>query len=53
MTQDAAAQAAMTQEATERMWFRRIVTALMVCAITYGAVPVIKQSLFPAEKSRR
>jgi hypothetical protein len=43
----------MTQEQVERQWFRRIVTVLLLGLLTFGAVPIVQNTLFPAEKSRR
>lgn len=42
----------MTLEQTERMWFRRAVAVLMVVGISFGAVPVLKNALFPVAKVR-
>jgi hypothetical protein len=41
------------QEAVERLWFRRVVTVLMVGMISVGAVPIIKNTLFPVQKTNR
>ena len=41
------------QEAIERMWFRRVVIVLMVGMISVGAVPVVKNALFPVQKTNR
>ncbi|MEI8152354.1 MAG: hypothetical protein WCG92_12230 [Hyphomicrobiales bacterium] len=43
----------MTQEEVERNWFRKIVSVLLVGALCIGAVPILKNTFFPAEKSRR
>ncbi len=42
----------MQREALERLWFVRGVTVLMVLAISVGAVPVMKNFMFPVEKIR-
>jgi len=43
----------MEQEQVERLWFRRIVSAIMLTAIAVGAVPVIKNMMFPVQKTNR
>lgn len=40
------------QEQVERTWFRRVVSVLMVVGISIGAVPIIKNTLFPVAKVR-
>ena len=45
--------AAETQEQVERRWFRRVATALMVGMILVGAVPLIKTTLFPVQRTNR
>lgn len=40
------------KDAVERMWFRRIVTLLMVGMISVGAIPVIKNTLYPVQRNR-
>jgi hypothetical protein len=42
----------MTQEQTERMWFRRVVLVVMLVGISFGAIPVIKNTLFPVARVR-
>ena len=42
----------MTREEIERYWFRVVVIALMVGGLTFGAVPLMKSTFFPVEKSR-
>ena len=42
----------MNREQVERQWFLRAVMVLMVAALTVGAVPIIKNTFFPVEKSR-
>ena len=42
----------MTQEEIERVWFRKIATVLMLGALIFGAVPILKNTFFPVEKSR-
>lgn len=42
----------MTQEQVERTWFRRVVVVMMLIGISFGAVPVIKNTLFPVAKVR-
>jgi hypothetical protein len=44
---------AMTQEEVERQWFRKIVAVLLLGLLTFGAVPILKNTFFPVEKSRR
>ena len=44
---------AMSQEQIEREWFRKIVTVLLLGLLTFGAVPIVKNTFFPAEKARR
>ena len=44
---------AMNQEQVEREWFRKIVSVLLLGLLTFGAVPIVKNTFFPAEKSRR
>jgi hypothetical protein len=52
--EDAMAQKdAMTQEEVERQWFRKIVSVLLLGLLTFGAVPILKNTFFPVEKSRR
>ena len=43
----------MTQEEVERDWFRKIVSVLLLALLTFGAVPIVKNTFWPAEKSRR
>ena len=43
----------MNREQVERKWFRRIASVLMLAALTFGAVPIVKNTFFPAEKSGR
>ena len=45
--------AAETQEQVERRWFRWFATVLMVGTILVGAVPVVKNALFPVERNNR
>jgi hypothetical protein len=42
----------MSHEQFERMWFCRIVATLMLGCISFGAIPIIKTTLFPVEKIR-
>jgi hypothetical protein len=44
---------AMTKEDVERLWFVRFVTALMICALAVGAVPILKNTFFPSQQARR
>jgi hypothetical protein len=44
---------AMTQEEVERQWFRKIVSVLLLGLLTFGAVPILKNTFFPVERSRR
>ena len=41
------------REAVERSWFLRIATVLMVATISVGALPLIKNALFPVERANR
>ena len=41
------------KEAIERIWFRRVVTVLMVGMISVGAVPILKNAMFPVQKTNR
>jgi hypothetical protein len=43
---------AMSQDQVERRWFVRCVTVLMSAALLFGAVPVLKNTLFPVQKNR-
>jgi hypothetical protein len=43
----------MTQEQIEREWFRKIVTVLLLGALTVGAVPILKNTFFPVVKTNR
>ena len=43
----------MTQEVIEREWFRKIVAVLLLGLLTFGAVPIVKNTFFPAEKAQR
>ena len=43
----------MTKEQIERAWFRKIVSVLLLGLLTFGAVPIVKGMVFPAEKSKR
>ena len=42
----------MSQEEVERLWFRRIVGVIMVLGISVGAVPILKNMMFPVVKVR-
>jgi len=42
-----------TQEEVERRWFRRVATVLMIGTILIGAVPIVKNTLFPVERTNR
>ena len=44
---------AMNQEQIEREWFRKIVSVLLLGLLAFGAVPIVKNTFFPVEKSRR
>jgi hypothetical protein len=41
------------KEAIERVWFRRVMTVLMVGMIAVGAVPIVKNAMFPVQKTNR
>ena len=43
----------MNQEQVEREWFRKIVSVLLLGLLAFGAVPIVKSTVFPAEKSKR
>ena len=43
----------MDQEQVERLWFRRVVSVIMVAAIAVGAIPVMKNTFFPVARSNR
>ena len=43
----------MNQEQIEREWFRKIVSVLLCGLLLVGAVPILKNTFFPVEKSRR
>lgn len=40
-------------EDTERSWFRRVVTVLMLTAFVVGMTPFVKSWMYPQERSRR
>lgn len=40
------------REEIERTWFRRVVMVLMVGMIAVGAVPLIKNTLYPIQRNR-
>jgi hypothetical protein len=44
---------AVEKEQVERIWFLRVATVLMIGMIAVGAVPIIKNALFPVEKTNR
>lgn len=39
-------------ETTERVWFVRIVTVVMLACISVGAVPIVKNMIYPAQTRR-
>ena len=43
---------AMQQENVERKWFVRFATVLMILGISFGSLPIIKNTLFPIAKTR-
>jgi len=45
--------AVQTQEEVERKWFRRVATVLMIGTILIGAVPIVKNTLFPVDRTNR
>jgi hypothetical protein len=44
---------AMPREELEKLWFLRFVSVLMVGMICVGALPVLKNALFPIERTNR
>jgi cytochrome c oxidase assembly protein Cox11 len=42
----------MEREQVERMWFRRVVIVMMVVGMSFGAVPLLKNTFFPVAKVR-
>jgi hypothetical protein len=42
----------MTQEQIERLWFRKIAAVVLLGALIFGAVPILKNTFFPVERSR-
>jgi hypothetical protein len=40
-------------EETERSWFRRVVTVLMLAGFCVGMTPFVKNFIWPQEKNRR
>ena len=40
------------REEVERKWFRHVATVLMVGMIAVGALPLLKNTLFPVERIR-
>ena len=42
----------MQQEQVERAWFVRIAAVIMLVCISVGAIPVLKSTIFPVEKTR-
>ena len=43
----------MTQEQVERQWFVKIATVLLLCTLTVGVVPILKNTFFPVAKTNR
>jgi hypothetical protein len=41
------------REIIERQWFRRLATILMIGMICVGAVPLVKNALFPVQRTNR
>ena len=42
----------MQQEKVERKWFVRFAAVLMILGTSFGALPIIKNTLFPIAKTR-
>jgi hypothetical protein len=40
-------------EETERTWFRRVVTVIMLAGFCVGLTPFVNKMIWPQEKSRR
>lgn len=40
------------REVVERQWFRRLATVLMIGMISVGALPLLKNAVFPTQKIR-
>jgi hypothetical protein len=43
---------ALEREVVERNWFIRVAAVLMVAMISVGAIPLLKNTLFPVERIR-
>jgi hypothetical protein len=43
---------AMSEE-SERGWFRKVATVLMLCGFVVGMTPFVKNWMYPQERSRR
>jgi hypothetical protein len=41
------------KEENERVWFRRVMTILMIGTIGLGALPLIQGALFPVDRTNR
>jgi len=44
--------AKLSQEVFERMWFRRVAALLMIGMMCVGAVPLLKNTLYPVQRNR-
>jgi hypothetical protein len=40
-------------EETERGWFRKVATVMMLCGFVVGMTPFVKSWMYPQERSRR
>lgn len=40
-------------EETERNWFRKVATVMMLASFVVGMTPFVKTWIYPSEKSRR
>jgi hypothetical protein len=40
------------QDEAERVWFRRVAMVIMLGTILSGALPLLKNTLFPVERNR-
>jgi hypothetical protein len=40
------------REEAERVWFRRVAMVIMLGTILSGALPLLKNTLFPVERNR-
>lgn len=40
------------QEDVERLWFRRVISAVLLVTLTWGSVPLIKNFIYPTQTRR-